>query len=118
MLPLSRLARVEQSKMKKVALIMLIIAVVVFGIGYLLRSCESARAAPSISEAKWVLKAGASFYYTKNYTQGKDNFGSYVILKTYWDSADGGKTWSYHNGDIKFSERGFGPLIPVLRPTS
>jgi hypothetical protein len=91
--------------MKRLAFVMLIIALLLVGITLLLNTCDRGSGEPSVSDARYQITADNRVYYTSDYTQGVDKYGQYIVLQGYWVKND--SSWTYKNSNYYLSYKGY-----------
>ena len=103
-------------RLGKFLFVLIIIGIIIFGIGYLLRGCDKAsKEVPSISQAAYKVIADGRYYFTDDYEEGKNYFGQYFILHGYYYMNDSLK-WVYKSGDLTLNQRGF-KILKVIKRT-
>jgi hypothetical protein len=76
--------------MKKVALVMSIILVLIVGISFLLKACNQKTEAPDIEKAGYIIHADSRYYLTDSY----DKTETHYYLNGWWDY--NGTAWKHH----------------------
>jgi len=102
-------------RLGKFLLVLIVIGAIVFGVGYLLKACNSgSEDTPNVTKAAYKVTADNRYYFTDDYDEGKNYFGQYYTLHGYWYINDDLK-WIYAKGDLTLSERGFKTLKIIRR---
>lgn len=104
--------------MKKIALVLLGLAVFVIGTSFILKAGDRPDLPPATKEAQYSVRADDRYYYTNSYEIKMDKiYGQYLLLHGFWDTANG-KEWIYHPVDLKLSYRAYSkPPTIMPRPT-
>ena len=92
--------------MKRFILIGAILLILVVGIAFVLKSCDVTHTVPDNTVAAYTVQQGTSYYLTSDYVKGKDTFGNYVAMRSFWDSPDGGNSWYFEDRGMTLNERG------------
>jgi len=100
--------------MKKFALFMLILTLIIVGVSFLLDRCNQNEEPPQSVDARYVVQTGASegheYYYTDSYEETTSRiYGDAIVLHGYWEY-DKGK-WVYRVGDLQLAYRAYPRLI-------
>ena len=93
--------------MKRLAVVMLVIALILIGITVVLNTCGSSsdNNAPAASDARYKITADNRIYFTNDYSQGIDKYGQYIVLNGYWSYS--GSTYNYNNQSFYMSYKGY-----------
>lgn len=94
--------------LRKIPFIMLGLVVVVIGVSFVLKSCDTNQM-PAVNSARYEIKADNHVFYTDSYSQGFDRYGQYITLLGYWQFD--GTAWSYTKTSLYLSYRGYKEVL-------
>lgn len=93
--------------MKKFALVIVIIVVIILGVSFALDKINTpSKDPPSEKEARYVVYAGNRYFYTNQYEyETQKVYGDCLIIHGYWEQV--GEKWVYRSGDLSLSYHGY-----------
>jgi hypothetical protein len=99
--------------MKRLAIAMLVIVIILVGITLLLNVCDKGTGEPAADKALYKVIADNRVYFTNNYTKGTDRYGEYIILDGYWHLIK--SEWLYDRQSFYMSYKGYKNIQIIKR---